>query len=247
MTIVIPYKTEVHAGTELKFALRSIEKYLTGWDNIVIVGDCPDWILKSEVIKSGQSKKVIFGIHHIPATDQTARKEFNIYSKLLKVCGLDDLPENFIYWNDDHFLLRPIHVSEIKSWYCGTLQQDLNRPSSARYRSDIQQTIMLLNNVFGARDFKNFDIHVPIIFNKHTFKMIFKDLTSELCIKSYYCEMSGVKGEEMPDCKIDGWHEKEKVKQIIDNKLFFSNGTSLCRPTLEVLEDLLPRKSKFEL
>lgn len=241
-TIVIPYRVEVHAGTELKYCLRSIEKYLTGWDMIYIIGEImPAFRFGIGTINDGKLRDIEKRI-----VDQPARKEFNIYSKILAACELDEVSENFLMWHDDHYLNKPLNVSEIKHWYSGTLQDDLKRPSSARYRSDIQQTILLLNNVLGNKDFKNYDIHVPCIFNKSLFKMIFKDMNSEVCIKSYYAEMAGVKGEEMQDCQVDSQNASE-IKEQIKDRLFFANKANLSQGTIDVLQELFPNPSKFEI
>ena len=45
MDIVIPLGTGSRwQNNELRFALRSIEKYLTGYDKIFIIGECPSYL-----------------------------------------------------------------------------------------------------------------------------------------------------------------------------------------------------------
>ena len=45
MDIVIPLGTESRwHDNELRFTLRSIEKHLTGYRNVIIVGWCPPWV-----------------------------------------------------------------------------------------------------------------------------------------------------------------------------------------------------------
>jgi len=38
MDIAIPYKASQYPGVELKYALRSIGKYLTGYDKVILIG-----------------------------------------------------------------------------------------------------------------------------------------------------------------------------------------------------------------
>ena len=238
MTIVIPYKDEVHKGLELKYALRSIEKNLTGWDDIWIMGrDLLGWIKYFDPISWS-----------IADEDYPGRKEYSVYRKLLRACDNKLISENFIYWNDDHFLLKPLHVSEIKYWHNGPLEA---RNVYNRELEKQQNTLKLLDGPYNYTKY-NYDVHTPIIFNKHRFKKIFEGRTEELCVKSLYANYRGngdtyeVRGEFMDDCKILGYFEKEQVRQIINGHTFFSTN-AICQPTIEVLEELFPDKSRFEL
>lgn len=228
MTIVIPYKQEVHNGLELKYALRSIEKNLTGWDEIILLGQHP----------SG------FDIPFAYYDDYPGRKEFSVYNKLMAACTCLKISEDFIYWNDDHFLLKPLGVSEIKYWHNGPLAQRLGHV----YNRELLKTQMTLKYLQTVFEVNNYDVHTPIVFNKSHFKHIFKNLTEEICIKSYYANNTDLNGnsEFMEDCKIVGHFSKEEVRQKIAGRLFFSTN-AICNETIEVLEELFPEKSRFEL
>lgn len=229
MTIIIPYKSEVHNGLELRYALRSIEKHLQGYDEVILIGDCPEWCKCNCIFK----------------IDIPGRKEFNIYRKLLFACELSEVTENFLMWNDDHFLLKPLHVNDIKYWHNGSLENQLG--GSARNRTSIQNTITMLRNIYGEKkELLNFDIHVPIIYNKHHFKERFGSLQTELCIKSYYANTCVSYYEYTKDCKINGEISKEWINELIRDRLFFSTGTSISQPTVDLLEEMFPEKSKWE-
>lgn len=237
MTIVIPYKDEVQKGLELKYALRSIEKNLSGWDRVVFIGcDFPGWL-------------DIMECAFILMADIDGYKERSIYQKLLAACNSEMVSENFIYWNDDHFLLKPLHVSEIKYWHSGPLAR---RNVYNRERIKQENTLEFFSAELHPH-VCNYDIHTPIIFNKQLFKEIFTPQQQELCIKSLYCNLMPIdinkdynKFEFMEDCKIVGHFSKEEVKKKIEGRLFFSTN-AICNETVEVLEELFPEKSKFEL
>lgn len=226
MTIVIPYKPDIHEGYELRYALRSIEKNLAGFHKLYILGRPPNWF-----------KGVWF-----PSTDWPGRKQFTIYSKIIERCF--DSPhesDDFLMWNDDHFLNKLLRVSDIKYWHNGLLATELYKGLSIRYREAVVNTLKTIPEGF------NFDIHTPIIYNKSQFRKLFSNKTEEICIKSYYCNSLNIEGEKMDDCKIDTLLSEEAIKVRIKDKLFFSTGSNAIRePMKKVLEELYPNKSRWE-
>src|SRR5688572_25487619 len=121
MNIFLPYK---HTnGEELRFALRSIEKNLSGYRDVYLITDkCPEWY-------NGK-----FILYPDPYPDVRGRRQFNIISKLFQVPE-----EKFVMWNDDHYLLKPLHVNEIKNWYEGTLKEAFGK-SHGEYHKAVRNT-----------------------------------------------------------------------------------------------------------
>lgn len=74
---------------ELRYALRSWERFGPPIDNILIIGYIPDWLQN---------------IHRIPFIDRWS-KPVNILEKVKIAAGHY---ESFIFANDDHFLLKPM-------------------------------------------------------------------------------------------------------------------------------------------
>lgn len=220
MDIVIPYRKDILDGLELKYALRSIEKNLLGWDDIILIGDRPGWY-------TGE---------HIPASDTPGRKEYNIYQKLLIACA-EDISEDFIMWNDDHYMLK---LSEIKYWHNGPLVNEYKRMIGGRYRIAIQNTLEDLPDAL------NYDIHVPIVYNKTEFQNIFRNMAQEVCIKSYYSNKCQIKGHWMDDLKIEGQFTIKEIEELIKDKTFFSTGTMIFKEMFSVLAELFPHKSQSE-
>lgn len=233
-TIVIPYKDDILSGTELLFALRSIDRYLTGWTNVVIIGTPPDWY-------KGES---------VQAPDYRYRKQFSIYSKLLIACELNNVTDNFIMWNDDHYLLRPLDVSEFKNWYDGYLKETINKNHGIRYRETIANTLQLIPDAF------NYDIHTPCIYNKRLFKFLFSDRTDEVCIKSFYFDYArniamNINGYvcdyEMKDLKINQLTSEDAIYRLILERYFFSTSTNgMKKPMIKAMNELYPNPSRYE-
>ncbi len=129
---------------ELKYALRSIEAYLEGFDGkVVLVGEKPKWVRN---------------VHHIAFEDVPGRKNFSIFQKIVTGSEWID-SDDFIFWNDDHFLLKPLHIKDFKFWY----DQDCHyyaHKATGLYKKAITNT----NNLPGKNNYYT-DIHTPIIYN----------------------------------------------------------------------------------
>jgi len=220
MKIYIPYKHT--PGEELKFCLRSIEKYLTGYEDVILITDEPPEWYKGNIL-----------FHK----DISHRKQLNIISKLFEV--KDD---KFIMANDDHFLLKSLHINEIKNWYQGTLSQALNN-ATGNYYSAINNTLAHFGNI------KYFDIHTPAIFTREgihrTFRLEWGD--NEYVIKSSYFAQMGGESEEITDCKINRPMSKEAIQDKIKDRTFFSTGNNGMRMQMIILlNELYPEKSRYE-
>lgn len=86
---------------ELRYALRSIEKNLTGYRDIYLIGEKPGWV-----------QNVI----HIKQKD-TSRKQYSIYNKFMTAAKTESVSKNFLRWDDDVYLLEKMHVDDVKDWY----------------------------------------------------------------------------------------------------------------------------------
>jgi hypothetical protein len=234
MDVVIPLGSGSRwKDNELKFALRSIEKHLKGYDKIFIVGNCPKWL-----------QNVI----HIPCPDIPGRKEFSIFSKIMKAVEDERGSEDFVFSNDDIFFLKDIHVNDFKYWYEGTLGEKYEK-THGHYKGAIFNT---MNVVYDKGDEKYCDIHTPIIYKKFTVKFLstpdFFDWSKEYVIKSFYSAYFGTDFEFMPDLKINMAMSYELIKAKIKDRLFLSIGTyGVCPAMTKVLTELFPNKSKYEI
>src|SRR5690554_408802 len=99
MKIIIPLRDIPSAYPEIRYCLRSIEKYYP--TDVYIV-----------------SKIKIKGTNHIYYEDKTHNRYENVRQKVLKACEVLDEP--FILMNDDmYFLEKP----DFPDWYDGTIEE----------------------------------------------------------------------------------------------------------------------------
>lgn len=215
--IVIPLNSNgaKFEDIELQFALLSIEKYLTGWGKIFIIGDRP---------------KFTNGFTHIPAKDTPGRKQYSLMNKLMIAVEDERISEDFVYWHDDHFLLKPLDVSEIKPWYDGSMLGAFDK-SHGNYKEAIMNTIKIVGAAVPY-----FDIHVPCVFNKKKLRVISQgDWANKeygFVIKSLYFNTFPEESEYMKDCKIDQLLSVEAITELIKGRTFFSTGANGAKPQM---------------
>ncbi len=219
MKVAIPYKHS-YGALELKYCLRGIEKYINN-PEIILIGDLP---------------KCIQNVTHIFYKDRPELKwkERNIYEKLLLV------KDDFLFFNDDHFLLQPFNF---EYHYSGTIEEKRIEYSKNPFAKTLQNTLDVFGNI------KNYYRHQPILIMNHILKQINLDWNKEwgYCVKSIYCYLAGIEGKEYPDLKIRMPTTEKKILELIKGRQYFSteNG-AMNRDMVRVLEGLYPVKSIYE-
>lgn len=238
-SLVIPLATGSTAsrwGEELRYCLRSAEKHLKGYGEVFIVGEAPVWLKNVTVI---------------PATDHDKAyyKERNIFQKVILACQDNRVTDDFLFMNDDHFLLRDFAAGEFPYYYDGTIGDQTNRTDP--YAQSAANTEDLIED-FG---FPYFDVHCPILYNKRQFSrwMGTVDWNKKYgyCIKTLYCAFNSIDVLEdhrkIADLKISGSKTSTEIKDLIKERLFFStNDNSRDGGMLAMFQELYPNKSQFE-
>lgn len=230
LSVVIPLGSGSRMqNLELKYCLRSIEKYLTGVKNIIIVGEKPAFLNLDEII-------------HLPKKD-TARKQESIKRKIEAAFNHPECTENVAFWNDDYILMQETEVSKIKNYYW----KDLGRVSekgAIHLRRDLVKKKLPL---------RHYDIHYPILYNKAMFKEAmshFEWVDRDFVIKSLYGNFHKLEGEEMQDSKpsLSRQLAYGEIKESIRGRWLFSYSDDCFKqPMIRLLNELFPEPSRFEL
>lgn len=230
--ILIPLGAQSkYNDVELKYSLRSIEKHLTGYSNIFIIGERPSFLQN---------------IIHIPCTDSSNNwmRSHNIYKKILTGCQDKRLSDNFLYMNDDHYLLQDFEAHSFPFLHRGPICLDLrNQP---QYKQ-MNNTIKALSR-YAAKDF---DIHCPIVFHKFLFAHAFENLEwpeHGYGIKTFYANWNNVNGKFCEDLKFDEPAMRETIYKVLEGRGWFSIGDHALKSggMKEVLQELYPEKSIYE-
>lgn len=142
-------------NNEIRYSLRSVEKNLTNYRNIFVVGENP-----------GFTQNII----HIPFPDMYGQlnADGNMIEKVLAACNHPMLSDNFVYMNDDAYFIKPLDATAITPFHKG----DLNSlPASfwaeTHWRKRLYNTLITLQ-AYGLTTL-HFDHHAPVIFNKAAF------------------------------------------------------------------------------
>jgi len=231
--IVIPYlHSPRNNGLELRFCLRSIEKYLKDYNDIWIIGDKPSWLKNCK---------------HISVKDSPypRLKENNIYRKIIAACENPEVSENFLFMNDDHFLLKPHIAPTFNYYHRGELYASMVK-NKGSYRATLNHSKKVLEE--RGLPPLDYDCHAPIIYNKKNFIKAFEGLVWKdwgYAIKSIYCGINKIEGMYMTDCKISSNIPRD-IKLKAQNREWFSTGN--INPNMEIfLSGLYPKKSIYEL
>lgn len=235
--IVFPLgRGSIWADNEIRYSLRSIEKHLSNYRNIWIIGQCPSFLKD---------------VRLIPFEDTQLNKEANIYQKILRACNEPEISDDFLFFNDDHFLLQDFVADQFPYYHKGTLDSLIQRhPHGRGYFNCIRKTIKTLRD--HRHNTLHFDIHTPIIYNKAKFVEVMPQYDwghkIGLVVKSMYCNTLKIEGERILDCKIGGPMIAQEIYEKIKDKKVLSIGNKVLGPQLEiVLNELYPTKSRWEI
>jgi len=207
-------------NNEIRYSLRSLEKHLTGFRNVWVIGEDPK-----------------LNVNHIPMEDPTDIPDTNIMLKLTTACNVSDISEDFLYVNDDHFLLDHYLAPEFPYYYFNTLKHRIERYTFGEYIKRCKNTLNYLteNNL----PIKYFDIHTPIIYNKKLFiEHVYNKWKEPCVIKSMYANSLRIEGVEMKDNKI---HTHPRTSDRI-----FSTLPKVTAHVQRWLDRKFPDKSRFE-
>lgn len=217
MIVMIPL-TNTLDYTELKYALRSIEKFIPGYEVVIVGEEMPGWLTNVTQI-------------HVP--DIRGRKQLSIKRKI--VAALEYDPEIF-FMNDDIYLLEPVDIYNYPFYYHGILK--------GQTESGSQQLINELTEM--GKETKHFDIHTPIIYRKDFIDAV-AEFSSDTVIKSMYGNYFDIEGTLLIDLKIARPIAPEAIRMLIKGRPCFSTGMGGVRSAEIVLKELFPKKSIFEV
>ena len=275
--ILIPLGTgSRHDNLELRYCLRSIEKHLKGVGNIFIVGEKPEWIknvihipFKDNPNNWNRARniydKILAGINYIEPTGSEVINAmvqqiknsnfipigiplfFNVNDKMQ-----NELSDNFLFMNDDHYLMQDYEASEFPYYHRHEFDLDdiLKRGNNPQYKQSLNTV-----NTIGFTGY-DFDVHAPMLFNKRIFKNLFSRLPEKwpehgFLIKSYYAN-HGIDTSNWVPCEDLKFSEplmKESIYMALESRSWFSIGDKCLKSGAmkEVLQELYCNKSKYEI
>lgn len=234
MDVVYINTKSMWKDNELRYSLRSVEKYLKGVRNVYVIGYKPLFL----------SDKAI----HIPCEDIYNNKARNIMTKVLLAANTKEVSKDFMLLNDDYFFLKETDAKSYPYyWKC-----DLSKTIEIQKNEYQQHVIPTFKALIDKRlPTKNFDTHKPIIYNKKMFKEVVNqylwDRPYGFILRSIYCNTLGIEGIQKLDNKINHSHIPDTWKRITSGLDCFSIGDQSANDyLLSFFNKEYPEKSIFE-
>ena len=239
--IIIPLGTgSTSNNAELRFALRSIARYVPDLGKIYVATTSPpDWLQGVEIVP-------------IPDT-HTNNKDANLFDKVLSVCKNTDISDRFLIWSDDQIALKPVDLDRLNIYNERT--RATMEAKTSKWAHRLIHTLNLLRQHGIVVDF-NWDSHTPHLYDKNETIQILSSLNyvtpPGFCLDSLLSGMSRKpKGIPQKEVKytaekvedVQKWLEPgtpEKYSWLGFNDTGFDNGIR------DWLEREFPTKSHFE-
>lgn len=211
---------------ELRYSLRSVEKNLSGYGKVFIVGRKPTWI---------------HNITYIEAKDQFEVPDRNIMTKIMKACESPEVSETFLYMNDDHFLMHEFEIDKFPFFYSETIEAYLQRRGMDGYGQRVRNTYDYLSK--NDLPTKYFDSHTPILIEKKRFKEIMNKVDWNkkygFVIKSLYANSLKIEGQLEKDHKSESTPRK--------NDPVYSTTPKPKAAVTRFLSEVFNKKSRYEM
>lgn len=206
---------------ELRYSIRSVVKNLR-YEELWIVGDKPSWYDGNFI-----------------SVNNIGNKFKNISNCLEVIANTKDISNNFTLMNDDFYILKK--MKQVPTYHGGLLADKVL--SYAEYNGNNSYTRIIADTVTKLRrmDFKDpldYDIHVPMIFNKNKLKNI---INITLAPRSIYGNVYEIGGTKIEDVKVYLRY------QDVTNNEFLSSQDNSFHLIKNKLEQLFPEPSIYEI
>lgn len=216
---------------ELRYSLRSVEKYGRNVEKVVICGHRPAWVQN---------------VVHSTVPDPYALRYDNTWHKMKTMCH--NLQQPFCLMNDDFFLLKETDFDTLPDYYDG----DINS-LAARYRRISNYVSMLFQTKYilqkNNRPLRNYAVHFPMIIDPVKMRPFFEHFGEEpgVSFRVMYGNLCATNNVEKPDLKISEELSTAEIEKRLAGQDMFSIGDNfLTNDGKAYLQHLFPHKSKFE-
>jgi hypothetical protein len=156
VSIVYPYVHNYAKFQELLYSMRSIAAFFQGEYKVFVIGDKPSWLSDEVTFISAPV------IGKVPVKD--------VVSKMRTIIAREDVSENFIWMNDDEYLMNPVSEDDLK---IPKAIEDLDNVWTRRKGKVMRNTQYRINmwNTFAELKRNNLPAvntctHLPFYYNK---------------------------------------------------------------------------------
>lgn len=174
-----------HRNDELRYSLRSLANVPHG--RVWLAGHVPQWARAVGEIRMRQ-----VGSKHANAKDN-----------LRAACEHPDVAEEFLYFNDDFFVMRP--VPSVRPLHLGPIDEVVGGYGvQSDYTAAMNATRRILEDL-GVERPVSYELHLPMLVTKAGM-LTALDLATEPRIqeRTLFGNLAGLGGRKAADCKVYG-------------------------------------------
>lgn len=218
------------SNEEFRYSLRSLEKNAKNYNKVITIGGMVDGITADVTINITQPGK-------------TKYDRVNILLK--EICLNPLIGDDFVLMNDDFFIMKPLDMSKIKPFYRCSMEEYLKiiveSQCPSAYTERLAKASMALESL--NLETKCYELHIPMLFNKHKLLEVFGVFTGFNGIRSLYGNYYKIGGQKSDDCKIFTTGDN-----FIKNSKFLSTTDKTFRVGAvgEYIRSKFPDPCKFE-
>jgi hypothetical protein len=237
-------------GEEIRYSLRSFERFFPDMGTVWIVGYLPPYLNPGAVRVVPEPKMPRPGVF----VESVARRIIN--EEL-------ELSDEYVFAQDDNYVLKPVTIDDFGPLWVQDLDQVSNR-GTGPWQLMLWRTYDLLK--FMGLPAINYESHTPQRVNREKYREVAQRFIHtenaanhryhSVCTTSAYWNIVGVAEQERRwalDHRI-GFSDGERnqteamIRAQIQGKTFvFHNDAGLNDPLKKVIQALYPEKSRFEL
>ena len=235
MDVIIPLSTGSYWNdSELRYCLRSLDKYFLDLGEIYLVGGKPTWIKN---------------VNHIPIQDNYPdNKGACIINKITILCINNRISDDFLFMSDDHCMLIPMRSKDIKPYYTYDLKNHRLNFENKLWKKCLTNLRKTLTK--EGLPCYNYETHTGKIINKDKFRetMLKYDWENTLYpTHSLYFNNTVKNPEQMPgNYRIFFDREQMDVDLIRGKSWLGFSDLGLSSKLQHKLKELFPKKSRFE-
>ena len=186
--LVYPLK-DSEVNEEFRYSLRSVEKHAKNYGKIITIGG---------VVKAINPDLAI------PLRQTGGTKYDKVNMTFREICLNPEISENFVLMNDDFFIMEDTDMSKLKTYYrCSMadyLQIIIDACCPSSYTERLAKAAMALEML--KLDTKCYELHVPMLFNKHKLLEVIGAFYGFCGTRSLYGNYHKIKAIKSPDCKV---------------------------------------------
>jgi hypothetical protein len=174
-------------NNEIRYSLRSVEKYMLNVEKIFVIGNDPGF-LKNAIVKP------------YPDIYPKLNASGNVARKLLYACSLPELADEFLFFNDDFIILQPVDANNVDTYNKGNMAQYPAKHFRVNdWRKRMKRTLDTL--AYYKLPTLNYDYHAPMQMNKYLFLQVMAKYNYEVGIgllyRSLYGNTLGIESKKM--------------------------------------------------